>query len=361
MRVQHLWARISVAVLGLLLGLFGPATAQAAKVQATILSVNLKNPVAANGNGVSQITFSVESPGIGRRENIGTNPADISVSSRPGADRYHGAGGTQAGLDVGFVGKDVVNITLTPLRVYRPGENVRFTLTVQGTNTIQIASAINGTQAPMWFDNSSPPRTLRPGPTPPGLTVNPRDAEYLAYNNTDSAFRITNLGYLPDMTQSQFDSIDLDAVLAQTPNLPGITLSPGGTFDQTGLPDPQPGNLFAAVGQLVDPTDNNVVGSFAEAVVTAVPEPRSITLMLVGLGVLGAVPLRAMVRPGRGGLGTAPSHVMTHPGIAVMGSSAEREDNRWEPMRGVTPIKARTVGKSDEAGRGGSGAGRAGW
>src|SRR5437868_5072849 len=114
MRVQHLWARISVALIGLLLGLFGPAAAQAGKVTASILSVNLKNPVAANGNGVSQITFTVYSTGIGRQANIGTNPAGISVSSMPGVNRYKGAGGTQAGLNVGFVGNDVVNITLTP-------------------------------------------------------------------------------------------------------------------------------------------------------------------------------------------------------------------------------------------------------
>ena len=309
MRVQHLWARISVALFGLLLGLFGPAAAQAGKVTASILSVNLKNPVSAAGNGVSQITFSVYSPGIGRQANIGTNPAGISVSSSPGVDKYKGIGGTQAGLNVSFVGNNVVNITLTPLRVYRPGENVRFTLTVQGTNTVRITSAMGGA-APRWFDNSSPPKALTPGPTLPGFTVNTRDAEYIAYNDTDSAFTITNLQYLPSITQSQFDSIDLDAVLAQTPNLPGIPMPSGGVFDQTGLPDPEPGNLFAAVGQLVDPTDNMVVGSFAEAVVAPVPEPGSITLALIGLGVLGAVQLRRRVRPGRGGLGIASSDVM---------------------------------------------------
>jgi hypothetical protein len=309
MRVQHLWARISVALIGLLLGLFGPAAAQAGTVTASILSVNLKNPVTANGNGVSQITFSVFSRGIGRQANLGTNPAGISVSSMPGVDKYKGIGGTQAGLNVAFVGNDVVNITLTPLRVYRPGENVRFTLTVQGTNTVRITSAMGGT-APMWFDNSSPPRALTPRPTLPGFTVNTSDAEYIAYNDTDSAFAISNLQYLPNITQSQFDSIDLDAVLAPPPTLPGIPLSPGGIFDQMGLPDPEPGNLFAAVGQLVDPTDNTVVGSFGEAVVTSVPEPGSITLTLIGLGVLGAVQLRGRVRPGRGGLGIAPSNVM---------------------------------------------------
>src|SRR5579883_465562 len=204
MRVQHLWARISVALIGLLSGLVAPTDAQAGRVVASILSVNLTNPVTANGNGVSQITFSVYSPGIGRQANIGTSPAGISVSSSPGVNRYGGIGGTQAGLNVGFAGNYVVNITLTPLRVYRPGENVRFTLTVQGTNTIRITSAMGGS-APMWFDNSSPPRALRPGPTLPGFTVNPRDAEYIAYNDTGSAFAITNLQYLPNITQSRFD------------------------------------------------------------------------------------------------------------------------------------------------------------
>jgi hypothetical protein len=202
-------------------------------------------------------------------------------------------------LNVSFVSADAVNITLTPTRVYKPGENVNFTLTVQGTNTIRIVPGVRIGQRtvggpPMWFDNGSPTAKLTPGPTLPGFAAVIRDAEYTAYNDLDDPFAVQNLRYLPDITQADFDAIDLDAVLAQSPNPPGILLSPGGgTFDQTGLPDPQPGDLFAAVGQLFDSTDTMVLGSFKEAVVTApIPEPGSILLVLIGLGTLGAYRLR---------------------------------------------------------------------
>lgn len=279
---------------GIAFGLFACAenAAQGGVITASILSVNLTNPVTTMGNGLSQITFSLFSPGIGREANLGTSPADISVSSSPGVDRYAGIGGTQAGLNVSFVGRDVVNVTLTPLRVYRPGENARFTLTVRGRNTVRIVSAMGG-MPPMWFDNSSPPVKLRPGPTLPGFTVNTRDADYTAYNDLDTAFGIQNLQYFPDITQSVFDSLDLDAVLAESPGPPVIPLPSGGFFGQPGLPDPRPGNLFAATGQLLDPTDTMVVGSFKEAVVTGpVPEPASITLALLGLATSAAFKFR---------------------------------------------------------------------
>ncbi len=281
---------LSVAIaLGVVI--FGANAAQASKVTAAILGVNLPNPVSMEGNGVSQITFTLSGRGIGN------NPERIGVSST--APNRYGDKNAQAGLSVVFVSADAVNITLTPTRVYKPGENVNFTLTVQGTNTIRIVPGVRiGLRTvggpPMWFDNGSPPTKLTPGPTLPGFAAVIRDAEYTAYNDLDDPFAIQNLRYLPDITQAAFDAIDLDAVLAQSPNPPGILLSPGGgIFDQTGLPDPQPGDLFAAVGQLFDSTDTMLLGSFKEAVVTApVPEPESILLVLIGLATLGAYRLR---------------------------------------------------------------------
>jgi hypothetical protein len=279
-----------VVTLGIVI--FGANAALASRITASILSVDLPNPVSMAGNGVSQITFTLSSRGIGN------NPQRIGVSST--APNRFGDRNAQAGLNVSFVSADAVNITLTPTRIYKPGENVQFTLTVQGTNTIRIVPGVRiGLQTvggpPMWFDNSTPPAKLTPGPTLPGFAAVTRDAEYTAFNDLDDPFSIQNLQYLPDITQAAFDAIDLDAVLAQSPNPPGILLSPGGgMFDQTGLPDPQPGDLFAAVGQLFDSSGTMLLGSFKEAVVTApIPEPASILLVLVGLAALGACGLRS--------------------------------------------------------------------
>ena len=99
------------------------------------------------GNGVSQITFTLSGRGIGN------NPERISVSST--APNRYGDKNAQAGLNVSFVSADAVNITLTPTRVYKPGENVNFTLTVQGSNTIRIVPGVRiGLRTvggpPMW-------------------------------------------------------------------------------------------------------------------------------------------------------------------------------------------------------------------
>jgi len=288
------WRTVVLAA-GLAFGLCAAGGAQAGVITASILSVDLKNPVVAAGNGVSQITFSFASNGIGRLANIGTEPADISVSSMPGINRYVGVSGEQAGLRVSFATTNAVNLTLTPLRVYRPNENVRFTFRVRETNTIRIPGRIVFgstvlTEPPAWFDNSTPAVQLNPGPKLPGFKVITRDAEYIAYNDLDTAFATGNLQYFPDITQTAFDSIDLDAVLAEPPTTSPIVLSPdGGTFVQTGLADPQPDDLFAVTGQIIDPTDDFVLGSFKEAVVTAAPTPGPLALTPVWLVALASV------------------------------------------------------------------------
>ena len=115
-------------VLALSVVIFGAKVAQAGVITGSILSVNLTNPLPMTGNGVSQITFTLSSSGIGN------NPGRISVSST--APNRYGEQNAQAGLNVSFVTADAVNITLTPTRVYKPGENVNFTLTVQGRTPI---------------------------------------------------------------------------------------------------------------------------------------------------------------------------------------------------------------------------------
>jgi hypothetical protein len=260
-----------------------------ANVKQATLNVNLVNPVTAAGDGLSQIQFSVQSPGIGLRDKDGNFITPISVSSTA-PNRYVG-GGVQAGVQVAFSSTNVVDITLTPLRVYRPGENVQFSLTVGGTNSIRITGNDTGGSRPVWFNNGTPPKALAKGPILPGFMVTTKDADYTAYDDLDDPYSIQNLQIFPDITQSTFDAIDLNAVLAESPNPASpaqlIDLSAdGGSFDDPGLPDPAPGDVFAAVGQLVDPSDDQIIGSFAEGVTTEVPEPASLALLLIGLGVL---------------------------------------------------------------------------
>jgi hypothetical protein len=280
--------RLLGVVIAFCVVIFGAKAAQATVITASILSVNLPNPLPAGGNGVSQITFTLASTGIG------DNPGRIGVSST--APNRYGDQNAQAGLNVTKVSADAVNVTLTPTRVYKPGENVDFTLTVQGRTPVGIRAGVRiGLRTiggpPAWFDNSTPPAAITPRPTLPGFGVITRDAEYTAYNDLDAPFSIQHLQYFPDITQAEFDAIDLDAVLAQSSTPPGILLSPdGGTFDQPGLPDPQPGHLFAAVGQLFDSSGTVVLGAFKEAVVTApTPEPGSLVLVLIGLATLVAL------------------------------------------------------------------------
>ena len=98
-------------VLALSFVIFGATVAQAGVITGSILSVNLTNPLPMTRNGVSQITFTLFSSGIGN------NPGRISVSST--APNRYGDQNTQAGLNVSFVTVDAVNITLTPTRVYK--------------------------------------------------------------------------------------------------------------------------------------------------------------------------------------------------------------------------------------------------
>jgi hypothetical protein len=292
---SHLLVRRLVAPV-IIVVLAGPfeTVAHARRQRASILEVNLTNPVAM-GNNVSAITFTVMNTGIGRMANLGMLPADISVTSPDGL-RYQSMK-LQAGLNVTFVGMDIVNLQLVPLRGYRAGDNVQFRVRVDRPGGVRIISGMGG-MPPMWFDAGNPVVKLNPGPKLPGFEVVLNDAEYIAYNDGDASFSIANLQYAPDITQSEFDAIDLDAVLAQTPALPGIPLAPGGNFSQPDLPDPQPGHLFAAYGMLLDPLYGSVVGSYKHAVVT-VPESSSSALALAAITTLIVIaPRRIAVRGG---------------------------------------------------------------
>jgi hypothetical protein len=93
--------RLLSVVLALGVVIFGVTASQATVITASILSVNLPNPLPAGGNGVSQITFTLASTGIGN------NPGRISVSST--APNRYGDQNAQAGLNVAFISADAVN------------------------------------------------------------------------------------------------------------------------------------------------------------------------------------------------------------------------------------------------------------
>src|SRR5262249_7217856 len=91
-----------------------------------------------------------------------------------------------------------------------------------------------------------------------------------------------NLLFLPNITESAFDTLNLEALLAAAfdPSQPSFSLSPSTSADFPGLPDPDLGRILAAEFQLLDPSDGVVVGAFA-AGVESVPEPAPVVLMLM--------------------------------------------------------------------------------
>lgn len=265
---------------------FGSSPADAG-VQNALLNVNLRNP----GSAVSQAQFYVFSPGLGDRVKDGLQngtPIPISVISPPGmVDRFKDLGGGQAGLNASFVGKDIVKLTLTPTKVWGATENVQFIMTVEGANSARILSTQFGAQPPVWFNNATPPAAIRPAPRLPGFTIaTVRDADFALFNDLADPFGIQNLLFLPNITESAFDSLNLEALLAAAfdPSLPSFSMSPSTFADFPGLPDPDLGRILAAEFQLLDPSDGVVVGAFA-AGVESVPEPAPALLMLMAAAV----------------------------------------------------------------------------
>jgi PEP-CTERM motif len=264
------------------------ASHAAANVKEAVLEVDLKNP----GAKISQIQFVIQSMQL-------TNNIINSISVQTPGVPINSAKNLFKTGSLTFDRQpkiDAVQLTLTPIKVFGPNQNVTFLMTVPGLNSLNILSGTinnNGNilgGAPAWFNNDSPPKQLVPGPTLPGFKVVTKDAAYTIYGDSNQPFGIQNLTFLPNITESQFDALNLDAVIAEEPNasLPDIPLlSSSASF--TGLPDPAPGNLFIAVGQILD-TSGNVIGAFAEGVQTqGVPEPSTGILLAVGLAGLLAV------------------------------------------------------------------------
>lgn len=247
-----------------------------AKVSQALLNVDLKNP----GSVVSGMTFYVFSPGIGNKVAGGKNP--VSVVSPPGTSkRFTDSNDQQAGLTVTFIGADLVRVTLTPLKTWAMTDNIQFIMTVANTNSIRIAGTAGfGAQPPVWLNNNNPATAISPRPRLPGFQVVTKDADLTLYNDLTDSFGVQDLGFLPNITESAFDNLDLDLLLARSfdSSEPAFTLPPANLQDFPDLPDPDPGNVFAADEQLLDPSSGEVIGAFAEGV-EAVPEPSTLALL----------------------------------------------------------------------------------
>jgi len=148
---------------------------------------------------------------------IGNNLSAISVSSPPGgANRFAGAGGAQAGLNATKIGNDIARVTLTPLKAWGAAANVQFILSVAGTNTVRVVTPMVGqtTIPAAWFDNGNPPKAINKPIKLPGFTGVVNDAEYEQFDD-DGPLSVEDLQILPNVTEQDFDSLNLDAVLAE--------------------------------------------------------------------------------------------------------------------------------------------------
>jgi len=257
----------------LVLAAAGPGAA-VATVRRTVMSVDIPNNTTSD---VAQVRFLLQSPGIGtllQNENA-KQPPGTPVAVGPD-NRFIPT--------VSFVGADVVRVDIDAIKVIKPGERLKFTVSVAGARQIRlsftgIAPAFTGG----WFSAVGGMTPLRPALRLPGFSVVTKDLAYTIYDDLDDPFGIRNLEFFPDITVPEFDAIDLDAILAEAFDgaLQSFSLSAMDFREFLGLPDPGPSHMFAAVGQILD-TSGEVIGAFAHGV-EMVPWPGSAMLLSLGL------------------------------------------------------------------------------
>ncbi len=133
----------------------------------------------------------------------------------------------------------------------------------------------------------------------PDLTLFPGDAPFI----------VQNLTFLSNLTETQFDALDLDAILAGTLP-PGTTPAPNfeliSSDSSSGLfpsaqpfidpfAEPAPGLFDVALGQMFDP-DTGTLSAFIDGYQGAVPLPSTAWLFASGLGLYTLVRWRGRRR-----------------------------------------------------------------
>jgi hypothetical protein len=265
-----------------------PACAPAG-VKQSVLAVDLVNP----GTSISQITFNISGMGL----LLSTLQNTATVKSPAGQPNRFATSSDNATAvvfaNIPQIEGGAYSITLNPLQTFKANQNIQFVMTIPDVTgiTIGTTATTNGVATyggpPQWFNNATPPALVKPGPKFPGFKVVTKDADYTVYNDPGDPFEIDNLQILPNITMDQFNALDLDSIIAQTPT-PALDLSAtDASADFPNEPDPDPGNLFIAEGQLLD-TSGDVIGAFAEGVQTEpVPEPGLAGVLVVGLAMMG--------------------------------------------------------------------------
>ena len=257
----------------------GPGAALAT-VRRTVMSVDVPNNTTSD---VAQVRFLLASPGIGTllQDENKKNPPGTAVAVGPD-NRFNPT--------VSFVGADIVQVDIAAIKVIKPGERLKFTVSVPGARQIRIS--FSGIAPPFtggWFSTVGGMTPLRPTLRLPGFSVVTKDLEYTIYDDLDDPFGIRNLEFFPDITVPDFDAIDLDAILAEAfdGSLQSFSLSSMDFRDFPGLPDPGANHVFAAVGQILD-TSGEVIGAFAHGV-EMIPSPGTMALLLLGLAASGVL------------------------------------------------------------------------
>lgn len=277
-RIVRLIAVVATMIISIV-----PGKASAGMVTKSVLEVDLANP----GDRVGKIVFYILGEDIGISKIIDS----MTVHSPKPPDLFKPGFNQKGGpVEINYKLGDVDEVILSPLRAFKNNENIKFVMTIPKVKSVRVLGGEinnNGKKAgaaPAWYNLDG--KAIKPGPKIPGFKVVPGDAAYTIYNDfPDETMGIQNLRFFPNITESAFDALDLDSVLAESRNssLPNFILSPSTSATFSNLPDPDPGNLFIAVGQILD-SSGNVVGSFADGVEVAnVPEPSSGILLSLGL------------------------------------------------------------------------------
>lgn len=214
---------------------------------------------------------------------------------------------------VGFINFRIKNPQDARGQLFRPGDEVTFTLALRGgpdAGFPRVPPPRFKTPGGLWrtgdggvANNSTDGNVKLTGAVAnfdPTFTLF-NDLDIADYGGPDAAFEVRNLRFINNMPQTAFDAIDLRPVYDESlqSGLPHVDLS-SSTATMPSFPEaehtfsdpfsePDLGNFVGAYGQIYDLSTGKVVAAFlygAEAV--AVPEPSTWLFLTTGcLGLLG--------------------------------------------------------------------------